>query len=121
MDRDLEEKRLEKTTRGRGSTELEGIYRVFFVVAGEGRITLLDRIMKSEDPDDLIATFYEALRMAKSIEKNIEISEEEIEEVMKRPRVLKRLAVRAAAVAYRRESEQQKKEKEKAEEVSEGG
>jgi hypothetical protein len=94
--------------------DLVGVYRVFKIVAGEGRITLIDRIVKSEDPEDLLEAFYEAIRMAKSVEK-IELSEEEVEKVISNPRVIKRIAIKAAALAYKRreEGEEEAKKEEK--------
>jgi hypothetical protein len=94
--------------------DLAGVYRVFEIVAGEGRITLIDRIVKSEDPEDLLEAFYEAIRMARSVEK-IELSEEEVEKVISNPRVIKRIAVKAAALAYKRreEGEEEAKKEEK--------
>jgi len=93
--------------------DLLGVYRMFEIVANEGRITLIDRIMKSEDPEDLLEAFYEALRMAKSIEK-IELSKEEVDKVISNPRVLKKIVIKAAALAYKRREEgeeEAKKEK----------
>jgi hypothetical protein len=98
------------------SSDLTGVYRVFEIVAGEGRITLIDRIVKSEDPEDLLEAFYEAIRMARSVEKEkIELSEEEVEKVISNPRVIKRIAIKAAALAYKRreEGEEEAKKEEK--------
>jgi hypothetical protein len=94
---------------------------VFEIVAGEGRITLIDRIVKSEDPEDLLEAFYEAIRMARSVEK-IELSEEEVEKVISNPRVIKRIAIKAAALAYKRreEGEEAKKEEKGGEEGGNG-
>jgi hypothetical protein len=96
------------------SSDLTGVYRVFEIVAGEGRITLIDRIVKSEDPEDLLEAFYEAIRMARSVEK-IELSEEEVEKVISNPKVIKRIAIKAAALAYKRreEGEEEAKKEEK--------
>jgi hypothetical protein len=101
--------------------DLAGVYRVFEIVAGEGRITLIDRIVKSEDPEDLLEAFYEAIRMARSVEK-IELSEEEVEKVISNPRVIKRIAIKAAALAYKRreEGEEAKKEEKGGEEGGNG-
>lgn len=100
--------------------DLAGVYRVFEIVAGEGRITLIDRIVKSEDPEDLLEAFYEAIRMARSVEK-IELSEEEVEKVISNPRVIKRIAVKAAALAYKRREEGEEEAKKEEKGGEEGG
>ena len=70
------------------------------------------RSKKVHELQDKIAKFING----KSVEKEkIELSEEEVEEVISKPRVLKRIAIKAAALAYKRreEGEEEAKKEEK--------
>jgi len=72
------------------------VEEVFRIVVREKKYTLIDRLIKAEDPEEIRECFYEALRLARSVEEGIRIPDEGLA-ILDRPWLLKRAAVRAFA------------------------
>jgi len=72
------------------------VEEIFRIVVKEGRYTIIDRLIKAEDPGEIRECFYEALRLARSVEERIRIPDEGLA-ILDRPWLLKRAAVRAFA------------------------